>query len=112
MTPAEYRAAFERELGLTLDLETRDTLLEALRQGPGSRAWSEAMAIVGLREMARAQMTSPSRVRADRLWQRIDADLANRRRRGRFVAITARLLLAAIVVATGALLSWSLWRSL
>lgn len=111
MTPAEYRAAFERELGLTLDLEARDTLLEALRLGPGSLAWRDALAIVDLRETARRQMTSPTRRREVDVHRDISRDL----RRGRFVGVVARALIAALILATffvlGAYGMPALWRS-
>lgn len=104
----DYRGMIERELGLCLDLETRDLLLEALRLGPGSRAWSEALGIVAVREMARATLTSPRRVRAERIERRA--------RRGEAVRILGDI--AIIATIAGALviailgLALAVWRCL
>lgn len=112
MTTAEYQAAFERELALTLDLEVREVLIEAIVEGPGSKAWCEALAILGLRLIGRDILASPYSDTEERVWSRIVAKLDRQQRRGRFVAITARVLLAALIVATSAVLAWSFWRSL
>lgn len=108
VTEIDGRTAIERELGLCLDLETRGTLLDGLRLGPGSREWSDALGIVALREMARAIRTSPSRERADAVWRRIDQRLRDElprpepQPRGHLVEIVGRIVFMATV--SGALL--------
>lgn len=112
MTPAEYRAAFERELGLCLDLHVRDSLLEALRLGPGSRAWSDALGIVAVREMARAQMAAPSRQRSEQVRERIDRVV----RRGRLVAVLGDIAIVATCAGCLLVAIWciglAIWRRL
>lgn len=114
MTTAEYQAAFERELALTLDLEVREILIEAIVEGPGSKAWCEALAILGLRDLTRDVLASPDRDTEERVWRRIERELDRRERRGRFVALAARVLLAALILATGIALGYfgmpALWR--
>lgn len=105
VTESEGRAAIERELGLTMDVQTRDMLIEALRLGPGSAAWTIAMFHVEMRETMRAIKTSPRRERNE-VWSCIDRELDRRRRRGAFVALTSRVMLAALIIAAGFLLGY------
>lgn len=112
MTTAEWRELINRELALTIDLETREVLRAGLDAGPGTTAWVDALDVIGLRATVQAIKSAPSREDGDRIWARVDRklgldrELDRRRRRGKFVALVARLMLAALVVATGFLLAY------
>lgn len=92
MTPAEYfRRQLRAELWYVRDDEIRRIFVDAIDQGPGSTAWSEAIAILGLRQLGR-DTPAPAG------WESaVLRELKRNRRRARMRSIG--LALAAVIVA-------------